>query len=234
MSARRPFLFIRAIQSLRKEGMRAFGEKLLAGFRGMFVDFLSFVYFTRDVAEIELNLEKFEPRFLQRSEVQVEQVTEKEMARRGPQLPKEWASLLSGFQKQKYLLFWILLEERVVGFICFTFGDFYVQDMNLQLHLKKEEVLLYGVFIEAASRGKAVSGILAEKAALYLKEQGYRRVVAHIDLRNIVSLRYAKSNRYVEVKRWRVRKLFGRVRPIAIPATGDALNPPRLRKPVPG
>jgi GNAT superfamily N-acetyltransferase len=198
------------------------------------LDFASFIYSTREVTEIELDLEKFEPRFSQRSEMAVERVSENELARRSAELPKDWASLLNDFQKKGYLLFWALSEGRVIGFVCFTFGDFYVQDMCLQLHLEKEEGLLYGIFVEEAYRGKTISGVLMEKALVYLKEQGYLRVVAHIDLRNIPSLRYAKSNRYVEVKRWKVRKVFGVVRPIEIPPTGDALNPPRLRRAVPG
>src|SRR3569832_1377455 len=211
MAVRRPLLIIRAFQSLRKGGIRTFRQKFFTWLGGKLLSFASFVYSTREVTEIELNLDKFEPHFSKRSEMVGERVSEKELARRGAELPEGWASLLIDFQKKGYLLFWIVAEGSVAGFVCFAFGDYYVQDMNLQLHLKKEEVLLYGIFVEAASRGKVVSGILPEKAAHYLKERDCRRIVAHIDLRNIPSLRYARSHCYVEVKRWKVRKLFGMV-----------------------
>lgn len=230
MLARRPPLIVRAFQSLQKEGIHTFREKLFAGLRGKLFDLAKFVYSTREVTEIELNLEKFEPRFLQRSDMTVDLVSEAQLARRREEISPDWAGLLGDFQKKGYPSFWILSEERVVGIVCFAVGNYCVKDMGLTLQLKKEEILLYGIFVEVAHRGKITSGILMEKSLLHLKEEGYLRVLAHIDLKNKPSLRYAKNNRYVEIKRWQVRKRFGTVRPVEIKAVGDALDVPRLRR----
>lgn len=223
------YLAVRSIQSLRKERTVTFYKKLSAEIHGNLSRLASLVYSSREVTEIELNLERFEPRFLQRSSMTVEFISEELLERRYQDLPNDWRTLLTGFLKEGYLSFWILSEGRIVGIICFSLGNYYVRDMGLRLHLKRDEILLYGIFVELAHRKKITSGILIERALLALKEQGYLRVVAHIDLRNIPSLRYAKSNKFTEVKRWKIRKLFGIVRPAKIQAGGDALNPPRLK-----
>jgi len=225
-------LIVRCIECLRKEGFVTFSKKLFAGVRGNLSGVASIVYSSREVTEIEINLEKFEPRFLQRSSMKVEFITEELLRSRSQDLPEDWAELLSDFQKKGYLSFWILSGRCVVGFVCFASGDYYVKDMALQLHLEKEEILLYGIFVEAAHRRKVTSGILMEEALLYLKAQGYFRVVAHIDLKNIPSLRYAKSNKFSEARRWKVAKSFGIVRSVRIQAVGDVLNPPRLNRAV--
>src|SRR3569832_1795465 len=124
-------LMVRCIECLRKEGFVTFSKKLFTGVRGNLSGVASFVYSSREVTELELNLEKFEPRFLQLSSMKVEFITEELLRSRSQDLPEDWAELLSDFQKKGYLSFWILSGRCVVGFVCFASGDYYVKDMAL-------------------------------------------------------------------------------------------------------
>ncbi len=230
MSVPHSTVFIRVVQVIQGEGWKAFCHTFAAAFQRRWLGLVSLIHSVREVTEIELNLDDFNPRFAPRSDMQVERVSESLLDQRAPELPKDWADLLRDLLAKRCISFWILSGECVVGLICFAVNRFHVKDMGLRVRLAKEEVLLYGIFVEVSHRGKITSGVLIEKAMLYFKERDYNRVMAHIDLRNIPSLRYAKKNGFYEVKRWRVRKIFGIPWAYETKATGNVLNVPRSNR----
>jgi ribosomal protein S18 acetylase RimI-like enzyme len=181
------------------------------GWRGLLGRVGRKIYQAADFGYLELSLSEVVPHFSLRGKAIIERVDSltKDLAAADEGLGEEIASHL-----RRGLVVFVAREAgRIVGVVSFSRSNFHEEKVNLRVCVRPHQVYCAAFRVHTAYHRTHVAGALSETAILYYRDLGLRTMTALVRLENRPAVRMLRNLGFREVRRFRGRRVVGRLLP---------------------
>ena len=193
----------RGLRLIREHGWREFCQRSFLKGQRLF-------YEASELIWVELNMDDLRPRYSLCKGAIVEEVNDANF-HKFVEFRNEYphpAKIFDDVRRKGFKTFMVLAEGRAVGVTILGTEDYYFQEVRLNVHVNRNEVFVYGIWVLPEQRRRMATGTLVESSLLDFKERGYQRAIGLIFSGNMPSLRLAQRLGLKEGTRIKTRRFL--------------------------